>query len=306
MSIYNNESEILNNFWEVNQLLLAESKRWRLGYQVKKLRKMEHDIIDWWIQSKQLERNTYYIWRTQEDEKVRPFHATNNGKIFSSDNPPATGNPGEDFNCRCWAEPVNTLEYANQKLISPVNDHKRWTNEDFVYHYRHGNGETVSLRQAGILGDVINHFGYTLNTYDRVNKQIMEAAKRVGEGPVPYNFNNTYDFGGWLSTFFPFFFDGVIFSLGDSTVKGTFEGEVRKERGYLVINGIMSYEFIDAFTDPTSEVDTLMEEENISRQEAIDRLGNAVDKYGIPYGIEDSWQTKLNATVRIDDNNIQQ
>jgi len=45
-----------------------------------------------------------YIWRTAGDGKVRREHAANNGKIFFWDNPPATGHPGEDFGCRCWAE----------------------------------------------------------------------------------------------------------------------------------------------------------------------------------------------------------
>jgi Phage Mu protein F like protein len=48
---------------------------------------------------------THYIWRTQGDDKVRSSHAANEGKIFAWDNPPDTGNPGEDFGCRCWAEP---------------------------------------------------------------------------------------------------------------------------------------------------------------------------------------------------------
>lgn len=48
---------------------------------------------------------THYIWRTQGDDKVRSSHAANNGKIFSWDNPPDTGNPSDDFGCRCWAEP---------------------------------------------------------------------------------------------------------------------------------------------------------------------------------------------------------
>lgn len=47
----------------------------------------------------------YYIWHSQDDEKVRPDHAANDGKIFSWDNPPPTGHPGEDYNCRCYAEP---------------------------------------------------------------------------------------------------------------------------------------------------------------------------------------------------------
>jgi hypothetical protein len=48
---------------------------------------------------------THYIWRTSGDDKVRSSHAANNGKIFAWDNPPETGHPGEDYNCRCWAEP---------------------------------------------------------------------------------------------------------------------------------------------------------------------------------------------------------
>ena len=47
----------------------------------------------------------YYVWQTAGDQKVRPSHAANDGRIFSWDNPPPTGNPGEDFGCRCTAAP---------------------------------------------------------------------------------------------------------------------------------------------------------------------------------------------------------
>lgn len=281
-----------------NQQLLSQCLNLGFITEAQCLQQIDIALIALLLEHKMFGGSTHYIWRTQEDDKVRTSHAANDGRLFAWDDRPDTGHPGEDYNCRCWAEPVNAGEYANQLLISPVNDQERWTNEDFAYHYRYGDGKAISLQQAGLLGEVIEHFGYTLEKYDRVNKQIIDAAKRVVEGPVPYDFNNTYDFGGWLSTFFPFFFDGIIFSLGDSTVKGVFNGDVRKEKGYLVINGIMSYEFIDAFTDPTSKVDELMEEEGISRQEAIDRLGGSVDEYGQPYDIKDTWQTKFNATVK--------
>ena len=45
------------------------------------------------------------VCRTREDEKVRPSHAANDGVIFAWDAPPPTGHPGEDFGCRCIAEP---------------------------------------------------------------------------------------------------------------------------------------------------------------------------------------------------------
>jgi SPP1 gp7 family putative phage head morphogenesis protein len=51
-----------------------------------------------------------YIWRTSKDASVRKTHRENAGKKFRFDDPPAkTGNPGEDYQCRCWAEPVITL-----------------------------------------------------------------------------------------------------------------------------------------------------------------------------------------------------
>lgn len=48
-----------------------------------------------------------YVWRTVQDERVRPNHAEKEGERFSWDDPPAdTGHPGEDFQCRCSAEPI--------------------------------------------------------------------------------------------------------------------------------------------------------------------------------------------------------
>lgn len=54
-----------------------------------------------------------YIWKTVGDSRVRHDHRILNKKRFSWDNPPVvderTGKraaPGEDFNCRCVAQPV--------------------------------------------------------------------------------------------------------------------------------------------------------------------------------------------------------
>lgn len=48
-----------------------------------------------------------YVWRTVGDERVRETHDANDGDTFQWDSPPAeTGHPGEDYQCRCWAEPV--------------------------------------------------------------------------------------------------------------------------------------------------------------------------------------------------------
>lgn len=50
---------------------------------------------------------TEYVWSTSQDERVRPSHASKEGKVFKWSEPPAdTGNPGDDINCRCVGIPV--------------------------------------------------------------------------------------------------------------------------------------------------------------------------------------------------------
>jgi SPP1 gp7 family putative phage head morphogenesis protein len=47
---------------------------------------------------------THYMWQTAGDERVRPTHADNDGRVFAWDEPPeVTGHPGHDVNCRCVA-----------------------------------------------------------------------------------------------------------------------------------------------------------------------------------------------------------
>lgn len=47
-----------------------------------------------------------FVWRSMEDERVRPEHEVLDGQVFSYDDPPAEGLPGEPVLCRCGAEPV--------------------------------------------------------------------------------------------------------------------------------------------------------------------------------------------------------
>lgn len=48
---------------------------------------------------------THYIWRTSNDERVRPEHADREGKRYAWEDPPEDGHPGEPINCRCYPEP---------------------------------------------------------------------------------------------------------------------------------------------------------------------------------------------------------
>ncbi len=48
-----------------------------------------------------------YIWIDSDDTRVRQTHKSNDGQTFSWVKPPTlTGHPGQDVQCRCWAEPI--------------------------------------------------------------------------------------------------------------------------------------------------------------------------------------------------------
>lgn len=49
----------------------------------------------------------YYVWHTVGDDRVRSSHEERDGKIFAWDDAPEGGHPGEDYNCRCTAEPYS-------------------------------------------------------------------------------------------------------------------------------------------------------------------------------------------------------
>jgi peptidoglycan hydrolase-like protein with peptidoglycan-binding domain len=65
-----------------------------------------------------------YIWRTVEDNKVRKGHAAFNRTIRRWDDSP---DPGEDFNCRCWAEAIDVkkipiVNHSKERIESILND----------------------------------------------------------------------------------------------------------------------------------------------------------------------------------------
>ena len=57
-----------------------------------------------------------YIWRTVDDDKVRSSHALLNRKIRSWGEFP---DPTEEYNCRCWAEPISGPEIEKEELPPP-------------------------------------------------------------------------------------------------------------------------------------------------------------------------------------------
>ncbi len=66
----------------------------------------------------------FYRWRTVGDDRVRGSHAALDGDLRSWGDSP---DPGEEINCRCWAEPVDikdvpVINSSKERIRSVLND----------------------------------------------------------------------------------------------------------------------------------------------------------------------------------------
>ena len=179
--------------------------------------------IEWSI--KQGRPSTYYVWRTREDEKVRPSHAANDGKIFAWDNPPPTGNPGGDFGCRCRAEPFfpEAAEHITITLSDVSDSGPAWDWRDFLRHYFQGRGRGVTVRETGNLQNVVAR--YLELAEDRLKNQLAKAARENPESTFTDVFYNTYDL------------TRTVFSIGDTTIGGSFSGRASIASGVIALSG---------------------------------------------------------------------
>lgn len=85
-----------------------------------------------------------YIWRSQDDAKVRDSHAQYDDQIFRWDEPPAGGHPGQAHNCRCYAEPVRPDAPDDVTLVDYVPTERGYPLQDLLEHDAMG-GHTISL-----------------------------------------------------------------------------------------------------------------------------------------------------------------
>lgn len=232
---------------------------------------------------------THYIWRTSGDNKVRATHAVNNGKIFAWDNPPETGHPGDDYNCRCTAEPytLEVNESFSQWVTSIVDEGlRRWAWYDFVLHYYFGGGRDIRLSHVGHLQDVID--ASREHVFKGVERQVFKEARATISGSLNDTFKRSY----------PFY--SVSFVHGESTVQGGYSGSVTRMGNALHINVEVVYNFSDVFTDP---LDIREREVGNSDPRAIE-ANQLIDSEvgGQYYDVVDSWTTRLTAVIHIDAN----
>ena len=61
-----------------------------------------------------------YIWRSQDDGRVRAAHAQHDDQVFAWSDPPEGGHPGQGWNCRCTAEPIIDLASMPEAAVCDI------------------------------------------------------------------------------------------------------------------------------------------------------------------------------------------
>ncbi len=234
--------------------------------------------------------SSQYIWRTVQDDKVRGSHAAREGKTFLWTNPPEGGHPGEDYNCRCWAETVNAEATGlKQEIISSINDGRKWTTFDFGYHFAFGNGRAVTLDEIGHLSGVIEISQQKI--FPKIESQVTDKMRQIQSGSLIYRTENGYQFSGahWV--------------LGKGVVQTQTVGRVKKNGNILTLNAEVTYTYSDEITDPVNI------REAIRGHHRIHELPNAwwggaelfvTDLFlGRAYAVNGVWKTKLSGSISL-------
>ena len=255
------------------------------------------------FETKNTKPTTHYIWRTRRDGKVRSSHAEREGQIFSWDDPPQGGHPGEDYGCRCTAEPYlpEASVFMEISLQGVSGGGGAWSSRDFVNHYYRGNGRVVTVRETGHLSAIVNQ--YMAEGESKLKDQVARQARKKRDGSFTDTFYNTYGMAG------------VVFSIGDTVIGGEFSGNVEEQHGVLSVEGSFDFYLKDEFADPADigiEVidpgETIFENihrplENYLRgrtglpPRGPQRLGIQT---GEPYSITDDWSGTLSGQIYLD------
>lgn len=217
----------------------------------------------------------YYIWHTVGDSHVRSTHKALEGTIHSWDTSPT---PGEDFGCRCWAEPVLEANSSNEVDI------KKWDDTDFVSHYLRGNGETVDLESIGVINDVIKKSKELI--LPKIKEQVSSLAKNSQKNQFEYRTENFYSF------------KDVLFSLGKSTVKTVTNGTIQEKDKNLIVNASIKFYLTDEFSDPSSLRELFT---GSSAMTSIKSINNLTEIFGTPYQIIGTWELPLTMTIKKSD-----
>lgn len=254
------------------------------GLQATGAAKPGDDTVSKLSQEASNKRSGKYIWRTTGDNKVRPGHAALSGTIRDLAESP---DPGEEFNCRCWAEPVSAAHGLKQELISKTKDaDRKWIEEDFTIHFHNGNGRTITLSQTGYLSAIIEKAHEIM--YHKVELQVADKMREIKSGKLIYTTENSY----------PRLAE-VFWVFGGGTIRTKTEGIVTKDRDILSITATIEYEYYDVFTDPLSVRQYTPLLLTSDPKKAYDWYVKTTDFGGAYFVINDHWKTRMVGSIKL-------
>ncbi len=122
----------------------------------------------------------FYIWRSQDDAKVRDLHAGYDDRVFRWDSPPEGGHPGEAYNCRCYAEPIPPGAQGDALLADFAPTADGMPNGNSVAR-RVGNG-LLARSPAGLAAYAALEAGNQLQAFTRAasERRVRDAAQIMG------------------------------------------------------------------------------------------------------------------------------
>ncbi len=110
---------------------------------------------------------------------------------------------------------------------------------DFIYHYFLGNGRTVTVRETGNLRAIVEAYrSIVIDNPRRLPGQIADVARKNVNQSFSDDFNSSYNM------------QSIIFSIGDTVIKGEFSGSNEEINGVLNITGSINFQLRDVFRDP--------------------------------------------------------
>jgi len=246
----------------------------------------------------------HYIWRTRRDGKVRSPHAERQGQVFSWDDPPEGGHPGEDYGCRCTAEPYlpKASEFMEITLQGISGGGGAWSEQSglcppLLSWKRRG----VTVRETGHLSAIVDE--HMAEVEKRLKDQISTEARSKRTGSFTYPFGRAYNM------------TNIVFSIGDTVIGGEFSGSVEERHGVLNVEGSFDFYLRDEFANPADiGVEVIDPGETI-----FENIHRPLDNYlrgrtglpprgpqrlgvqtGEPYSITDDWSGKLGGQIYLD------
>ena len=135
-----------------------------------------------------------YIWRSQDDAKVRDSHAEYDDQVFRWDEPPEAGHPGQAHNCRCYAEPIGVDTPSDVTYIDYVPTNEGFPLQDLLEHEAKG-GHTIAMHvgksEDFLLSSVsiprARTLFYSINRWRHGSFTSVQAAQRLTNSNLSQN-----------------------------------------------------------------------------------------------------------------------